>query len=318
MSSKFWLAPLLAGLIFFAFTPAPPEPGKETSSRIPAGLPAVPADILPAARAFAGFRGLAAALIWLEAAAARADGDFQTLGWHYLLLSRLQPRQEEAWIFRGWDMATNLAGMGSDAEEAGARFWRGLNHLRLDGMAALPESGNLALRTADLLAIGMAGETRTARREKLKREMEEALGGDAPPEAQAKTIAILAADSERNQAVRLRHLTGLDPGRMLELNRRFGLFDWRLASSQELYWAWLARRLHSRRDSPALAATLLGAMRAVSHDDAAEGNAPRRFGMSLTHLLPDGYENPSYRLVKEKGDGQTGNGAAAEAENQFP
>ena len=195
--------------------------------------------------ALGGFRGLIADALWLRAGRMQEQRRFVELVQLSDWVSRLEPENEDVWIFHAWNMAYNVSFLLSRPDDRWRWVENGIALLRDRGIPVNPRSAALkqALGWFFQHKIGMDADDaapfyRTAWAREIAPYLDEAGAAPAP-----------GSFAEDELAEQLR----MDAGTMRELADRFGPLDWRVPAASALYWGWLGAETPGADDRAAAA-----------------------------------------------------------------
>jgi hypothetical protein len=232
------------GLLWWAGQQTPHLAGSRstTAGRSPeTELTPLTASPLPPTVAFttvvlAGFRGLAADLLWLRATALQDEGRYIELVQLADWITVLEPQFSEVWALQAWNMAYNVSVMFPGDKERWRWVQNGIRLLRDRGLhynATAP----LLYHELGWLFLHKIGTNVDPSAAYYKRQwasrMLERVGPDGHPDYVALKRDAAAARSLKDM--------GLDPERMEELDIHYGPLDWRVAETHALYWACLGQ-----------------------------------------------------------------------------
>jgi hypothetical protein len=182
----------------------------------------------------AGFRCIAADLLWLRAAGLQDKGRYLELAQLAEWITALEPRFAPAWTVHAWNMAYNISLMMENDKDRWRWVRNGISLLRDRGIPLNADNPLLYTELAFIFLdkLGNPGnpESQTLKRAWAK-EMMQVVGKSGYPDYDS-----LASDS--NAVARLKEYRLL-PDVMQEIDRVYGPLDWRTPQAHALYWAYL-------------------------------------------------------------------------------
>ncbi len=165
-----------------------------------------------------GFRGVVSEVLWIRATTLQEEGRYfeliQLADW----ITALDPRASEAWVFNAWNLSYNVPAMLPDHRSRVNWVRAGIDLLKDKAIPANPDNPRLYRELGWLF--------------------QNKVGSDDDPAAFLYRLALANEFSDRATVI------GTGPGAKLEakivaeIEKVFGEFDWRLASSHAIYWAW--------------------------------------------------------------------------------
>jgi hypothetical protein len=197
-----------------------PEAYTGTVSEVPPALTFVMAGL-------GGFRGVAAEVLWFRANRLQDEGRFlelvQLAGW----ITMLDPHAAEAWVYNAWNLTYNVSIMMGRAEDRLRWVANGIALLRDESLRFNPREARL-YRELAWFYQNKVGDTLDNAHLTYKFHLAETLAPCVNPDG---TVRLTPESRARLAELRL------DPERMAALEKRFGVFDWRLADAHAVYWA---------------------------------------------------------------------------------
>lgn len=227
----------VAAAAFAVFAAAGPRLRAARRARAPAAAPASAGDARSAALvqfasvALGGFRGLVADALWLRAGRMQEQRRFVELVQLSDWVARLEPENEDVWIFHAWNMAYNVSFLLSRPDDRWRWVENGIALLRDRGLPVNPRSAALkqALGWFFQHKIGMpADEAAPFYRTAWAREIAPYLDEDGAAPAPGSFAEEELGEQFRMDAALMRTLAG-----------RFGPIDWRVPAASSFYWGWL-------------------------------------------------------------------------------
>ncbi len=197
-----------------------PEAYAGYSSDVPPALNFVMAGL-------GGFRGIVSEILWFRVNRLQEEGRFLELVQLAEWIAMLDPHASEAWAYNAWNLAYNVSIMMVRDEDRLRWVRNGIRLLRDDGLRFNPREAKLYRELAWLYQNKIGDNLDSAHlayKLDLARSMTPVVNADGTVNPSTETRAKLA-------------VLRLDTDRMLELERRFGPLDWRLAESHAIYWA---------------------------------------------------------------------------------
>jgi|GEM_PF-1341899 len=101
---------------------------------------AVPPGVALAATALGSFRGLAANVLWYRLEMLKRDGEFHEADTLSRMITTLQPRFPQVWVFMGWNMAYNISVETHTPQERWDWVNKGIRLLREEAIPLNPNS----------------------------------------------------------------------------------------------------------------------------------------------------------------------------------
>jgi hypothetical protein len=241
------------------------------------------ADLAVPTLALGAFRGLVTDYLWLRTMSFRAQGRSYEARQVAEQICRLQPRLPEVWSFLGHDLAYNLAGAVADPEARWRWIQNGIALLRDQGLRHNPGDPDLCFMLARIYAdkIGTTtDEQHMLYKARLAEQVEAALAGQS--------LQAIASDPAR--AAEVRAALGLEPARMLEVDRLYGPLDWRSCDAHGAYWSVVgmegAERRRAWRDLFTLRRNLHAALKNVVRRGRVERMGEGRYLAPQLELIP--------------------------------
>jgi hypothetical protein len=206
------------------------------------GLPPVVATVM-----LAGFRCIAADILWLRAADLQDNGSYFELVQLADLITELEPHFTTVWAVQAWNMAYNISVMMPDNADRWRWIKSGVALLRDRGIPANANDpylySELAFMFTDKIGNPSIPQSQYYTIQWVQ-EMMKVLGKSGYPDY----------DAIRQNPEKLRLLVDeykLIPEKMQEIDRMYGPLDWRLPHTHALYWAYLGLQVsisNGRRD----------------------------------------------------------------------
>ncbi len=174
-----------------------------------------------------GFRGVVSEVLWFRANRLQEAGRYLELVQLADWLTMLDPHASEAWVYNAWNLAYNVSVMMGRPEDRLRWVMNGITLLRDDGLRMNPRDARLYRELAWFYQnkVGDALDSaHLAYKVELARQLASCVHADG-------TVSVSPESRAKLSALRL------EADRMVELERRFGPLDWRLAQSHAIYWA---------------------------------------------------------------------------------
>ena len=199
--------------------------------RLPEASVSYNAD-MPPALTFAmaglgGFRGIISEILWFRVSRLQEEGRFLELVQLADWITRLDPHAAEGWAYNAWNLAYNVSVMMNRPEDRLRWVQNGISLLRDDGLRLNPREAKL-YRELAWLYQNKVGDVLDNMHLAYKFNLLETMAPLLNPDGTLKDSA-----ANRETLARLR----LDADRMLDMERRFGPVDWRMAETHAVYWA---------------------------------------------------------------------------------
>ena len=232
MKSKVALILMCTGLAFMltaGFMRPPPTVQRYTATDhdgVPP--PAVATTVL-----LAGFRCLAADLLWLRAAGLQDQGRYMELVQLAQWITALEPHFTPAWAVHAWNMAYNISLMMENDTDRWRWVKNGIKLLRDRGIPLNSDDPFLYTELAFIFfdKIGNPGNPES---QYLLRswahEMMDVVGENGYPDYDK-------IERDTNTLARLKEYR-LNPVVMRKIDRIYGPLDWRVPQTHALYWAY--------------------------------------------------------------------------------
>jgi hypothetical protein len=184
--------------------------------------------------ALAGFRCLAADILWLRASDLQESGRYFELVQLADWITTLEPHFKEAWSVHAWNMAYNISITMPDNSERWRWIKNGIKLLRDRGIPHNRDNPYLYTELGFIFfdKIGSLSDPSTQyfKREWAK-EMITLLGESGYPD-----YIELAQNPEKQKRL---HAYKLDQNKMQEIDNTYGPLDWRTPYTHALYWAYM-------------------------------------------------------------------------------
>jgi len=200
-----------------------------------------PLESAPPALAFTtvalgGFRGLIANSLWSRAVRLQDRGEYFEMVSLSDWITKLQPDNSMVWAMQSWNMTYNISVQFEDFNDRWLWVRSGIELLRDQGLRFNPHSVELHRELSWFYQDKIGSNTDYGHwsfKASWAKEMMEALG----PEMNLAALAEPQREENQARAARLREQYKLDPAVMLEVDRHYGPFDWRLPEAHAIYWA---------------------------------------------------------------------------------
>ena len=174
-----------------------------------------------------GFRGIISEILWFRVSRLQEEGRFLELVQLADWITRLDPHAAEGWAYNAWNLAYNVSVMMNRPEDRLRWVQNGISMLRDEGLRLNPREAKLYRELAWLYQNKVGDNLdnmHLAYKFALLEVMAPLVNADG---------TLMASEANRKTLAGLR----LDAGRMLDMERRFGSVDWRMAETHALYWA---------------------------------------------------------------------------------
>ncbi|MCK5850152.1 MAG: hypothetical protein KAH23_04495 [Kiritimatiellae bacterium] len=184
-----------------------------------------------------GFRGLIADVLWLRVSTLKENGKYVELVQLSDWITKLEPRASEVWEFHAWNMAYNVSVMMPEPEDRWRWVKSGIQLIRDGGLYYNPADARLHWYMGWLFQhkIGTPMDNmHVFYKEQWAEEIAPFLDGSRP------AYARLAQDAELN--CRMKNEYRLMPDIMKEIEKKYGLLDWRRPETHAIYWAYCGKR----------------------------------------------------------------------------
>jgi len=179
---------------------------------------AAPALAEGALAALGGLRSIAAEVIWFRADRLQDEGRYVELAQLASALAFMEPHTPEVWSYAAWNLAYNVSVMMSTDEDRWRWVQAGLRLLRDEGLALNPGSPELLRELAWMFELKIGANIDAA-----------------APLYRKKWKEIVTDVKARGAWDEL----GMDPMRMLSVEKATGLSDWTNPQLSAIYWAGL-------------------------------------------------------------------------------
>lgn len=192
--------------------------------------------------ALGGFRGLISNFLWIRANNLQQDDKFfeasQLADW----ITELEPTYAQVWVFQAWNMAYNISVKfkeNSPGVYTDRWHWlqRGIELLRDDGLRYNPNSILIYRELGWFFQHKMGQDLDDANMYYKYRWSEEMKGFFGP---KGTNFDQLLSPKTADDFKRLEIFTNkfkLDPAFVVQVNDKYGPFDWRLPEAHAIYWA---------------------------------------------------------------------------------
>lgn len=274
--------------------------------------------------ALGGFRGIIADALWVRATELQDEGKYleivQLADW----ITKLEPRFAPVWIFHAWNMAYNISAVFPHPEDRWRWVNQGIRLLRDEGIRCNPTDANLCTELSWIYKHKVGGpwdEAAGFYRREFARETSELLGGGRPDYT-------AGAGARREQW----ESRGLAAERMQEVERAYGVLDWRAPEAHALYWGWRGLQIEpgsipaSRAVFQSAAAVFhqgrivyeprLGMLLTLPYPEALDG-ALRAYEDAIARIPGAGFETPYMNFLSEAVFGLVKRGDAAGAARAY-
>jgi hypothetical protein len=205
----------------------PAQPTENRSKITPCPAPVVTV-------ALAGFRCLAADLLWLRAADLQDKGRYFELVQLAEWITTLEPHFTEVWAIHAWNMAYNISIMMPENSDRWRWITNGIKLLRDRGIPNNRDNPYLYTELGYIFfdKIGTSSDPSTQYfKIEWAKEMIALLGENGCPDYKEL--------NKDKAALELMQEYKLQPQRMQEIDRIYGPLDWRVPQTHSLYWAYL-------------------------------------------------------------------------------
>ena len=185
--------------------------------------------------ALGGFRGLLADMLWVRASTLQDEGRYFELVQLADWITKLEPKFAVVWAYQSWNMSYNISVLFNDPADRWRWVRNGIHLLRDEGMVYNPGDHRLYRELGWLFQhkIGMPYDQAHLYYKKAWADEMMNLLGTPDPDWPSLPLATLR---------RLQQDYKIDPQIALDMDRRIGALDWRLAQTHAIYWAWAGRR----------------------------------------------------------------------------
>lgn len=166
--------------------------------------------------ALGGFRSLAVEAVWFRADLLQEEGRYVELAQLASTLTFLEPHTPELWGYAAWNLAYNISVMMPTSEDRWRWVYSGLKLLRDDGLRLNPDDPDICRELAWLFQNKIGGRS-----------------DSAAPLYRIKWRQIVNDAAERDAWQEL----SMNPFRMAEVARLYGITDWANPQASAIYWA---------------------------------------------------------------------------------
>jgi len=225
----------LAGVLLLRFAAQQHRPLLARRARDRLSAAAHPLENAPPLVAFTtvalgGFRGLLVDVLWLRASHLQDAGKYFELVQLSDLITKLEPRNTEVWVYHAWNMAYNVSVMLPSYEDRWRWVLSGIRLLRDEGVRYNPGAPRLYCELGWLFQYKIGGDHDMAHRV-YKQRWAETMSAFQPGPRMA--YGALQPAARR----RLKTELGLDADTMRAIDARYGPLDWRCPEAHAVYWA---------------------------------------------------------------------------------
>jgi len=192
--------------------------------------------------ALGGFRGLVIDILWTRIAYLQETGDYVEIAQLSDWVTRLDTRLPVVWDYSSFNMAYNVSAMFADPADRWRWVSKGIRMLRDEALQYNPEQVVLYDRLCRIYRHKLVESSDPAQpyfRHAWAKEMNEAFCGQGLKPGDIEISPATAA--------RLRQEYKLQPSVMLDIDRQYGPFDWRLPDPHVIYWATLGSKAEQRK-----------------------------------------------------------------------
>ncbi len=207
---------------------------KNALSAMPS-LQGVPPEIIFATTALGAFRGLLVDALWLRATSMRDRGEFFELVQLSDWIGKLEPRMPKIWSFNAWNLAYNISVELPTSAERWNWVNQGMKVLKEKGIPYNPKCADLYEELSWIIyhKIGQyTDDHNNYYKLRLADEIDRVMGSKSATEI---------LEKYPDMAKRIKDELSLDVSFMVELENRFGFFDWRFPDALAIYWAQKGR-----------------------------------------------------------------------------
>ncbi len=180
----------------------------------PGRTPAVDESFIAA---LGGFRSLAAEVIWYRADRLQDKGRYGELLQLASLLTWLEPHDAEVWTYTAWNLAYNISVRMPRLEDRWPWVYAGLKLLRDEGLRWNPQDPDICRELAFFFELKIGLPDYDAAAPLYKEEWR-------------KIVEDVRSRGAWNEI-------GMEPAKMSEIERMFGVTDWTNPFASALYWA---------------------------------------------------------------------------------
>lgn len=166
--------------------------------------------------ALGGFRSLATEAVWFRADRLQEEGRYVELAQLASTLALLDPHTPEVWSYAAWNLAYNISVMMPTPEDRWRWISAAMHLLRDEGLRLNPGDPDLCRELAWLFQLKIGGSL-----------------DSASPLYREKWSEIVQDVSRRGAW----HEIGMAESTMRQIERRYGIDDWRNPFASAIYWA---------------------------------------------------------------------------------
>lgn len=175
-----------------------------------------------------GFRGLVAEVLWFKMDKLQQEGRYIEIVQFSDWIARLDPRATEIWVYSAWNMAYNISAMMARPEDRLRWVNLGVSRLRDDALKWNPDDAKLYKELA-WIYLHKIGTDSDIAHITYKHDLAEKMSLCVRPDGSIN-------NGGGNDAAFLK--LNLDFEKMEELQKLFGILDWRIPETHSLYWSW--------------------------------------------------------------------------------
>ncbi len=180
----------------------------------------------------AGFRGIAADMLWLRAGKLQEDQRFFELVQLADLITALEPRFPQVWAFQAWNMAYNISVLMPMAEDRWRWVQNGIELLRDRGLRFNPDNPRLYYELGWIYHHKIGGDSDSAAKY-YRLELGKKIMAAEVSSGYIDYAALAASSEQLNALLDL----GLNPEIMKQVDQQYGPLDWRAPETHALYWS---------------------------------------------------------------------------------
>jgi hypothetical protein len=194
------------------------------------------------------FRGLIADALWWHISDLQEEGNYFEIMKISTWVAAMQPENPFVWTFHAWNMAYNIADEFPTPDSQWEWTYAAIKFLRNDALSYIPSNQQIKSELAWIIIsriIEGNSKLNIYYTKKWIAKMSKALEFGNREELKLIVEYIKDNPHYKNQkskeALRIQELTNkqnLDPERMLEIDKKFGPFNWKLPITTALYWIY--------------------------------------------------------------------------------
>jgi len=195
------------------------------------------------------FKGIFSDILWLKAISLQEQGKYFEMGKIAYWITKLNPQFTGATTFLAWNMAYNISIMYADPKdkwqwvenaivvlEDAIRYnpnapdlYKELAWIYLNKIGDVFDSGNLYYKT------------------QIAFEMQKIIGKDPSVDFWESLVSARSSSDEFfPKKEQLKNEFMLEPKYIIEINKKFGILDWRVSQSLAIYWAYRATLIDTK------------------------------------------------------------------------